>query len=57
MAMRRMTHQLVTLDAQLRDLSAQIHDHTWGPAEIEQIRGEIDALLERRLALSQGRAA
>lgn len=54
MAMRRMTRDLVLLDAQIADLNAQLHDSTWDEGELDTIRVEIDQLLDQRQALTNG---
>jgi hypothetical protein len=50
--MRRMTQEIVAVDAQLRALTEQLHDNTWDPDELGCIRDEIDDLLDQRLTLS-----
>lgn len=52
--MRRMTRDLVLLDAQIADLNTQLHDSTWDADELDTIRVEIDRLLEQRQALTHG---
>lgn len=54
MAMRRMTRDLILLDAQIADLNAQLHDSTWDDGELDTIRVEIDQLLDQRQALTNG---
>lgn len=46
--------ELAEVDAQLRDLTTQLHDCTWDPDELGCIREDIDQLLERRLELGRG---
>lgn len=50
--MTRLTIQVEALDRELHLLRVQLHDNTWDPDELGCIRDEIDALLDRRLALS-----
>lgn len=39
-------------DAELRKLQEQLHDNTWDPDELANVREDIDDLLEQRAALT-----
>jgi hypothetical protein len=54
--MKAMTRELVKCDAELRKLTEQLHDHTWDPDELANVREDIDALLDKRNALTYGTA-
>jgi hypothetical protein len=51
-----MTRELVDIDNHLRDLATQLHDNTWNPDEIAELRVELDQWLERRHSISTSTA-
>lgn len=56
MPRRSMPGELDRCDAELRKLAEQLHDHTWDPDDAANLREDIDAVLDRRLAISNGTA-